>query len=254
MVKILLSGASGRMGQFMTAAIEQREGCMVVAGFDVVPDTGKPFPVFPPCEYEGEADVIVDFSRHDATPKLLEYAIRRKLPIVIATTGHTEDEKKAIYKASEKIPVFYTGNMSLGVNLLKELAKRAAAVLGDDFDVEIVEKHHNQKIDAPSGTALMLADAVVEGLDKPMSFVYDRHSSSEKRGKNEIGIHSVRGGTIVGEHEIIFAGNDEILTLSHSARSKSLFSTGALNAAIFMLGRQPGLYHMGHLLDSSASL
>lgn len=254
MIKILLSGSNGKMGQFMSAAIEQQEDCRVVAGFDIIPDSGKPFPVFSPCEYEGEVDVIVDFSRHDGTPKLLEYAIRRKLPIVVATTGHTEDEKKAITAAAEKIPVFYTGNMSLGVNLLSELVKRAAAVLGSDFDVEIIEKHHNQKIDAPSGTALMLADAANKGLEKQMTFIYDRHSQNQKRSKNEIGIHSVRGGTIVGEHEVIFAGNDEIITLSHSARSKSLFSTGALNAALFMIGKKPGLYNMGHLLDESGSL
>ena len=139
--------------------------------------------------------------------------------------------------------------MSMGVNLLANLAKKAVEVLGDDFDIEIVEKHHNQKIDAPSGTALMLADAMCEEIDKPMKYEYDRHSKREKRTKNEIGIHAVRGGTIVGEHEIIFAGRDEIITLSHSARSKEIFAVGAVNAAVYMHGKEAGLYDMKELID-----
>ena len=155
-----------------------------------------------------------------------------------------------VKRASELIPVFYSGNMSLGVNLLMELAKKATAVLGDGFDVEIIEKHHNQKIDAPSGTALMLADAVSEAMPQEPRYVYDRHSQRKKREKAEIGIHSVRGGTIVGEHEVIFAGRDEIVTLSHTALSKEIFATGSVNAALFLVGRQPGLYNMGDLVAS----
>ena len=158
-------------------------------------------------------------------------------------------KKRQISDASKKIPVFFTYNMSMGVNLLANLAKKAVEVLGNDFDIEIVEKHHNQKIDAPSGTALMLADAMCEEIDQPMKYEYDRHSKREKRTKNEIGIHAVRGGTIVGEHEIIFAGRDEIITLSHSARSKEIFAVGAVNAAVYMNGKGAGLYDMKELID-----
>ena len=157
-------------------------------------------------------------------------------------------KKKKISDASKNCPIFFTYNMSLGINLLVSLAKKAVNVLGNDFDIEIIEQHHNQKIDAPSGTALMIADAINEELEKPMKYEYDRHSKREKRSKNEIGIHAIRGGTIVGEHEILFAGRDENITLSHSARSKEVFAVGAVNAAIFMNGKSAGLYDMSELL------
>ncbi|MGN0521901.1 MAG: 4-hydroxy-tetrahydrodipicolinate reductase, partial [Eubacterium sp.] len=165
------------------------------------------------------------------------------------TTGFTDEMKKVIEKASEKTGVFFTYNMSIGINLLASLAQKATAILGSDFDIEIVEKHHNQKIDAPSGTALMLADAICEVTPTPMKYEYDRHSKREKRTKNEIGLHAIRGGTIVGEHEIIFAGRDEIITLSHSARSKEVFAVGAVNAAVFMKGKPAGMYDMKELID-----
>ena len=173
---------------------------------------------------------------------------QKKIPVVIATTGFDDDQKKQIENAATKNGVFFTYNMSLGINLLATLAKKAVDVLGNDFDIEIIEKHHNQKIDAPSGTALMLADAICEEIDKPMKYEYDRHSKREKRSKNEIGMHAVRGGTIVGEHEIIFAGRDEIITLSHSARSKEIFAVGAVNAAKYMVGKGAGLYTMKDLI------
>uniref|UniRef100_UPI0015BD72B7 4-hydroxy-tetrahydrodipicolinate reductase n=1 Tax=uncultured Eubacterium sp. TaxID=165185 RepID=UPI0015BD72B7 len=164
--------------------------------------------------------------------------------------GYDDCQKQKIKDASNDCPVFFTYNYSLGINLLANLARRAAALLGDEFDIEIVEQHHNQKIDAPSGTALMLADAINDELDNRMKYEYDRHSKREKRTKNEIGIHAIRGGTIVGEHEIIFAGRDEIITLSHSARSKEVFAVGAVNAAVYMTGKEPGMYDMGELVSA----
>ena len=169
------------------------------------------------------------------------------MPCIICTTGYSDEQRAKIFKAAKEIPVFYSGNMSLGINLIIELAKKAASVFGDDFDVEIVEQHHNQKLDAPSGTALMIADAV-SSVRKDSEYVYDRHAYRKKREKREIGIHSVRGGNIVGEHEVIFAGTDEVLTISHSARSKAVFAVGALNAAVFIKGKLAGLYNMSDLL------
>ena len=182
------------------------------------------------------------------TDKILDYASENIIPAVICTTGLTGEQVSHVKTASEKTAIFYSANMSLGINLLIDLVQRAAKVLEDKFDIEIIEKHHNQKIDAPSGTALMLADAINEEVDNRMKYEYDRHSKREKRTKNEIGIHAVRGGTIVGAHEIIFAGRDEIITLSHSARSKEIFAVGAVNAAIFMTGKECGMYDMSQLI------
>ena len=167
---------------------------------------------------------------------------------MIATTGLSEEQIEQIRQTAKIIPVFFSANMSLGISLLCELAKKAAKVLGSDFDIEIVEKHHNRKVDAPSGTALMLADAVCEELEHQPQYIYDRHSRRAARSKNEIGIHSIRGGTIVGEHDIIFAGHDEVITLSHSAASKEVFAQGAVNAALFLVNQKPGLYNMGDLV------
>ena len=167
---------------------------------------------------------------------------------VLCTTGYSAEQTREIQEASKELPLFYSRNMSLGINLLIELAKKAEAVLGDAFDVEIVEMHHNQKIDAPSGTALMIADAINQVRNDSMQYVYDRHSQRKKREKQEIGLHSVRGGTIVGEHQVIFAGQSEVITLSHSAQSKELFAAGAVNAAVFMAGKVPGLYDMSHMI------
>ena len=179
---------------------------------------------------------------------MLEYGKSTKTALVIATTGYDDCQKQKIKDASNDCPIFFTYNYSLGINLLANLARKAAALLGDEFDIEIVEQHHNQKIDAPSGTALMLADAINDELDNRMKYEYDRHSKREKRTKNEIGMHAIRGGTIVGEHEIIFAGRDEVITLSHSARSKEVFAVGAVNAAVYMMGKQPGMYDMGDVI------
>ena len=178
----------------------------------------------------------------------MDYATSKKIPAVLATTGYSEEQKQKVFNASKIAPIFYTSNMSIGVNLIAELCKRAATVLEDDFDIEIVEAHHNQKLDAPSGTANMLADAVVDGCNNKKELVYDRHDRRQKRDKDEIGMHAIRGGTIVGEHSVIFAGRDEIITISHSARSREIFAVGALNASLFMVGKPAGLYNMVDLI------
>lgn len=250
---ILLSGCAGKMGKVITAAVEKCDDLQIVGGIDLFTDCGADYPVFAsPAEITTEVlnatDVIVDFSNPSALPGLIEFAVKASKPAVIATTGLDEARISLLRSASVKIPVFFSANMSLGVSLIAELAQKAAKVLGDDFDIEIVEMHHNQKIDAPSGTALMLADGIKEALDTDIHYEYDRHSKREKRTKTEIGIHSVRGGTITGEHEIIFAGHDEIIKISHSARSKELFATGAINAARFLCGKSAGLYGMKELI------
>ncbi len=207
------------------------------------------FPIYKTiAEVQEEADVIIDFSNPALLDDLLTYSAAKSMPLVIATTGYTAEQKAKIEAAAEKCPIFFTYNMSMGINLLATLAQKAVNVLGPDFDIEIVEKHHNQKIDAPSGTALMLADAMCKEIDHPMKYEYDRHAKREKRTRDEIGIHAIRGGTIVGEHEIIFAGRDEIITLSHSARSKEIFAVGAVNAAVFMCGKDAGLYDMSQMI------
>jgi 4-hydroxy-tetrahydrodipicolinate reductase len=249
MKRIVISGCSGKMGRVISHCIEERKDCKVVAGFDIMTESYSDFPIFKkPKEYVGEADVIIDFSHPSLIHDLLDYAVERNIPVVVSTTGFNKDQIDFIQETSRKIPVFFSFNMSLGVNLLVELAKKATQVLGGQFDIEIIEKHHNQKIDAPSGTAIMIADAINDTLDNTCKFVYDRHSQRKKRDKNEIGIHAVRGGTIVGEHEVIFAGRDEIITLSHSAMSKEIFAVGSVNAAVFLSGKTPGLYNMSDLV------
>ncbi len=248
MKKIILCGANGKMGHVIRNIVAADNECEIVAGVDINTESTD-FPIYSEIDSVKEsADVIIDFSNPALLNSLLEYSAAKKIPVVIATTGFDDDQKKQIENAATENGVFFTYNMSLGINLLATLAKKAVDVLGNDFDIEIIEKHHNQKIDAPSGTALMLADAICEEIDKPMKYEYDRHSKREKRSKNEIGMHAVRGGTIVGEHEIIFAGRDEIITLSHSARSKEIFAVGAVNAAKYMVGKGEGLYTMKDLI------
>lgn len=250
MVDIILCGCGGKMGAAVQTAVKDRENCRIVAGIDI---TGQPQPDFPvytaPEAVQETAQVIIDFSHPTALEPILDYC--RNHPgtaAVLCTTGYSKEQVERIQEESKALPLFYSRNMSLGVNLLIELSKKAEAVLGDSFDVEIVEMHHNQKLDAPSGTALMLADAINGVRQKQMKYTYDRHSQRKKREKNEIGLHSVRGGTIVGEHQVIFSGLHEVLTLSHSAQSKELFASGAVNAAIFMNGKEAGLYDMSDLI------
>lgn len=249
MTRIILCGANGKMGRVIQSVVNARDDCEIVAGVDLNTNSSD-FPIYADFkEVKENGDVIIDFSNPALLDSILEFSIEKNIPAVIATTGYDDKQKKQIEAAAENTAVFFTYNMSMGINLLANLAKKAAQVLGEDFDIEIVEKHHNQKIDAPSGTAIMLADAVSEEFDKPMKYEYDRHSKREKRSKNEIGMHSVRGGTIVGEHEIIFAGRDEIITLSHSARSKEIFAVGAVNAAVFMNGKTKGVYSMKDMIE-----
>ena len=250
MKRIVISGCNGKMGREISACVKERIDCDVVAGIDVNTSVENDYPVFAqPSDITCDADVIIDFSNPVLLSPLLQFAETKKMPIVLCTTGYSKEQIKQIHKTAQAIPVFYSGNMSLGINLLIELSKKAASVLGDQFDIEIVEKHHNQKLDAPSGTALMIADEISSELDKNMHYVYDRHSQRKKRESAEIGIHSVRGGTIVGEHEVIFAGHHEVITLAHSAQSKEIFAVGSINAAMYLTEKTAGLYSMSDLLN-----
>lgn len=253
MTRILLSGCGGKMGHVIASCIAQRQDCEIVAGIDPSLPNCE-FPVFArPADVTTPADVIIDFSHPSALEPLLQYALEHKIPLVESTTGLNDTQITAVDQAAHNIPVFRSANMSLGVNLMKELVKQASRVLGYQFDIEIVEKHHNQKIDAPSGTALMLADAAASELTPPPTYVYDRHSLREKRSAHEIGLHAVRGGTIVGEHDVIFAGHDEVLTISHSAQSKEVFAIGAINAALFIHGKSAGLYNMEQMIQQATA-
>ncbi|MCL2106039.1 MAG: 4-hydroxy-tetrahydrodipicolinate reductase [Oscillospiraceae bacterium] len=252
MLGILLSGCGGRLARAVMEFIDTQDDVEIAAGIDPrEPD--MPFPVYPSAaEVKERPDVIIDCSVPQALPGLLEYALRERVPCVLATTGYGEAEAQMLAGAEKRIPVFASGNMSLGINLLKELAKQAARVLGGSFDIEIVEKHHNQKIDAPSGTAYILAGAVNEGLEaaSPRDYQFNRQPLREKRGKNEIGMHAIRGGTITGEHTVLFAGFDEVIELSHIAYSKKIFAAGCVNAARYIHGRPAGRYGMEDLVGT----
>ncbi len=248
MTRIILSGCNGRMGKMITQCVASRDDCEIVAGFDINTESVT-YPVYAePSQCDVAADVIIDFSHPAMLDGVLAYAAAHALPIVIATTGLSDKQLEDVRGAASKTAVFSSANMSLGISLLAELAKKAAAVLGTSFDVEIIEKHHNQKIDAPSGTALMLADAVKEGLPYSPEYVFDRHAVRQKRDAHEIGFSSIRGGTIVGEHDVLFAGHEECITLSHSATSRGVFAVGAINAALFLVGKAAGFYTMKDLV------
>lgn len=252
MTKIILCGCNGKMGAAITGIVNERDDCEIVAGVDV--NTAKTFgyQVYANIvDVTENADVIIDFSHPSTLDSILAYAVDKQMPAVLCTTGYSEGQLAQIEEASQKVALFHSGNMSLGINLLIALSRKAAQILGDSFDVEIVEKHHNLKLDAPSGTALMIAKAISEELPYESRYEYDRHSVRRKREKNEIGIHSVRGGTIVGEHEVIFAGHNEVVTLSHSAQSKGVFAAGAVNAAVYLNGKSAGLYDMNNLIAES---
>ena len=249
MTNIAICGANGKMGKTIYNCIQDRDDCKVVAGIDLYTEQYADFPIVAkPSELPVKPDVIIDFSNPASIDGLLEYCLSTGTPIVVASTGYSEEQIAKIKSAAEQVPVFFTFNMSLGINLLVQLAKKAASVLGDRFDIEIVEKHHNQKIDAPSGTAIMLANAINEEFENSKNYVYDRHSRRQKREKSEIGMHSIRGGTIVGEHDVIFAGHDEVITLSHSAASKTVFAEGSITAAVYLKDKPAGLYDMSLLV------
>lgn len=251
MIKILLSGCNGKMGQVVTRLASKTGKVKIVAGYDINDSIKNTYPVYKSLDkVDMDVDVIVDFSNPEALESILSFALRKKVPIVMATTGLSQAQTKALASASEQIPVFVSANMSLGVNLMIDLVKRAVKTLEGNFDIEIIEKHHSQKIDAPSGTALAIADAINSVLDFKQEYIFDRHSRRKKRSKNEIGIHTVRGGTIIGEHVVLFAGNDEIIEIKHTAMSKDIFGIGALKAALFISGKKPGLYSMTDLISS----
>ncbi len=252
MTDIAISGANGKMGRVIANVISQRTDCRVIAGIDINTEKYADFPIYSSTkELTEKPDVIIDFSHPSVLDSITEYALSTGTALVLATTGYTDEQIAKIKKVAEQIPVFFTFNLSLGINLLVDLAKRAASILGEQFDIEIIEKHHNQKIDAPSGTAIMLANALNETLDNKMQYTYDRHSQRKKRERNEIGIHAVRGGTIVGEHDVIFAGRDEVITLSHQAASKEVFAVGSVNAAVYLNGKKSGLYSMSDLISEA---
>lgn len=251
MLKIIISGCNGHMGK-VVADIAISQGVEIAAGFDLNTEKNGSFPVYAdPMEFSGSADAVIDFSNPAALDGLLSYCTAKKIPVVLCTTGYSEEQLKKIDDTSKLIPVFRSGNMSLGINLMMDLIKRACGVLGTNYDVEIVERHHRRKVDAPSGTALMLADAASEALPYDTEYVYERQSRRESRGSKEIGISSVRGGTIVGEHEIIFAGLDEVIEIKHTALSRDVFASGAVRAAIYLAGiTEPGLYDMYDILNN----
>jgi len=252
MLNILLSGCNGYMGRVVTAIAAADPDATIVAGIDVVARSDCGYPVFAEMAgFAGAADVIIDFSSPSALDGLLEYGMSKKTPPVLCATGYSPEQLAAINKVSEQIPVFRSGNMSLGINLLADLIRRACAVLGPAYDVEIVERHHRRKTDAPSGTALMLADAASSALPYDPEYLFERQSRRQPRNDHEIGISSVRGGTVVGEHEVIFAGLDETIELKHSAASRDVFAVGAIRAAKFISGvKKPGLYDMSHVLGA----
>ena len=246
MINLILNGACGHMGRTIAREANLREDCQVVCGFDPRATEDFSFPVYQSFElYKEHGDVLIDFSHPSALTGVLEFAKQQNIPAVIATTGLSNEQKQEIKAAAETIPVFFSANMSLGINLLIDLAKKAQAVL-ENFDIEIIERHHNQKIDAPSGTALAIADALSK--QKYYDYTYDRHARRQKRNASEIGIHAVRGGTIVGDHTVVFAGKDEVIELKHSAASKEVFATGSIRAALFLVNQKPGLYSMEDLV------
>ena len=252
--RIILNGYLGRMGTAIIELADSDAGCEIVAGVDVKQGiVSYPFPTYLNIsECDMPADVIVDFTIADAVPATLEYSVRKEIPIVICTTGLSEECVNDLKEISTKTAIFYSGNMSIGINLLENIISRVAGMLNEaGFDIEIIEKHHSQKLDAPSGTALMLANAANFALNDEMQIVSDRTQRREKRSPKEIGIHSIRGGTIVGEHQVIFAGKDEIIEMSHTIHSRSVFAVGAMKAAKFMKGKPPGMYDMGDIFSDS---
>ena len=250
MTKIIMLGCNGRMGQMITDMVKQDDECTIVAGIDIVDNRDNGYPVYTKlADCDVEADAIIDFTSATDFESRMDYAVDKQIPIIECSTGLSEEQMDYLKKASEKVAVLKSANMTLGINLLMKLLKEAAVKLaGDGFDVEIVEKHHNQKLDAPSGTALALADSINEAMDDRYEYIYDRSQVRQKRDKKELGISAVRGGTIVGEHEVIFAGTDEVITFKHTAYSRAVFAKGSITAAKYLKGKAAGLYDMSDVL------
>ncbi|MBQ8199127.1 MAG: 4-hydroxy-tetrahydrodipicolinate reductase [Lachnospiraceae bacterium] len=252
MTKIIMHGCNGRMGQNITKIVEADQSAEIVAGIDVFDGIKNTYPVFKSlAECDVEADVIIDFSLPSSLDALLDYCVNKQVPVVLCTTGLSPEQLEQVKEASGKVAILKSANMSMGINLLQKLLKDAAPLLADaGFDIEIVEKHHKMKKDAPSGTALALGDSINEALTEKYDYVYDRSTRSMERPKNEIGYSVVRGGTIVGDHDVIFAGEDEVITLSHRAYSRAIFGKGAVQAAKFLAGKPAGMYDMGDVINA----
>lgn len=246
MTRIIMHGCNGAMGQTITKIVKEQKDVEIVAGIDIVDNRENGYPVFTSIDdCNIEADVIIDFASAKAIDHLLDFCVEKRIPVVLCTTGLSEMQLEKVEEASQKVAVLKSANMSLGINTLFKLVQEAAKVLAAaDFDIEIVEKHHNQKLDAPSGTALALADAINEAMDQQYEYIYDRSDRRQKREKKELGISAVRGGNIVGEHEIIFAGLDEVIEFKHTAYSKAVFAKGSVAAAKYLKGKPAGHYDM----------
>lgn len=251
MTKVIIYGIGGRLGQTLLNCINNDDSVTAVAGVDKFCDKSIfSIPVYDNADLVTEtADIIIDFSRPDAVYEILPLAAKKKMAVILSTTGYTDEHEKFIASYADKVAIFQSANMSLGINLLIDLAKKASNALGTKFEIEIIEKHHNLKVDSPSGTALAIANAINAESDDSYDYVYGRHSRNERRKANEIGIHAVRGGTIVGEHDVMFIGNDEVLTISHQATSKAVFAEGAIKAAKFLKGKPAGRYNMQDILS-----
>ena len=250
MVKFMLHGCNGKMGRMITEIVKGEENAVIAAGVDAFTEVPNDYPVFDSVEKcDIDVDVVIDFSTAKAVNSLLDYCVEKKLPVVLCTTGLSEEQLKKVEEASKEIAILKSANMSLGINLFLKLLQSAAKVLAPaGYDMEIVERHHNQKLDAPSGTALALADSLNDALDQEYHYVYDRSQVRQKREKKEIGISAVRGGTIVGDHEVIFAGTDEVIEFKHSAYSRSVFAKGAVEAGKYLAGKAAGMYDMGDVV------
>ena len=250
MIKAIMHGCNGRMGHVIVDLVSKDENIEIVAGVDAFGENTYKFPVFDSIEKcDVDADVVIDFSNASAVDKLLDVCADKNLPVVLCTTGLSDEQLSKVKSTSEKVAVLKSANMSVGINMLMKVLKEISPTLdAAGFDIEIVEKHHNQKLDAPSGTALALADSVNESLSEKCEYVYDRSARREKRPRKEIGISAVRGGTIVGDHDVIFAGTDEVITLSHRAYSRSVFAKGAIEAAKFLVGKGAGMYDMSDVI------
>ena len=253
MVKIIMHGCNGHMGQVISGIVEKDPDAEIVAGIDIADQGKNSYPVFTDIDTcQVEADAIIDFSSAKATDKLLEYSAARQIPVVLCSTGLNEEQLAKVEETSKKVAVLKSANMSLGINTLLKLVQDAAKVLATaGFDMEIVEKHHRLKLDAPSGTALALADSLNEAMDNQYHYVYDRSQRRQQRDDKEIGISAVRGGTIVGEHEVIFAGTDEVIEFKHTAYSRSVFGKGAVEAAKFLAGKEAGFYDMQDVIRAT---
>lgn len=252
MTKIIMHGCNGKMGQVISDIVSADEEAQIVAGIDINPVKKNDYPVFATlAECDVQADVIIDFAAAVAVDALLDYSVQKGIPVVLCTTGLSEEQLSKVQECSKKVAILKSANMSLGINTILKLVNQISGLFADaGFDIEIVEKHHNQKLDAPSGTALAIADSINEALDNEYAYKYDRTPDRIKRPKKEIGISAVRGGTIVGEHEIIYAGKDEVIEIKHTAYSKAIFANGAVSAAKFLNGAKPGMYNMSDVIDA----